>query len=69
MQRNQADRRGLSHLEAPKSQPTLGRIKIFPDWSANMFLALKGFLKIRLGMLPMSPGWQGTLQIGGGFRT
>ena len=29
---------GLSHLEAPKSQPTLGRIKIFPDWSANMFL-------------------------------
>ena len=35
---NKADRWGLSHLEAPKSQPTLGRIKIFPDWSANMFL-------------------------------
>ena len=120
---NKADRWGLSHLEPPKSQPTL---ESKSGWCANMFLD-KGFIdqircclcardgrepcrtmqnhadrwglshlepteaqailakssqigvpacfldtgytQIRLGMLPMRPGWQGTLQIGGDFRT
>ena len=57
MQRNQADRWGLSHLEAPKSQPTLGRIKIFPNLSANMFLDT-GFI----GQIRYVAGWQGTMQ-------
>ena len=62
---NLADRWGLSYLEPTKPQSIL--IK-----SAQIYvptLSLIRVLTIRLGMLPMCPGWQGTLQIGGDFRT
>ena len=35
---NHADMWGLSHLEPPEITTYTDRIKIFPDWSANMFL-------------------------------
>ena len=61
---NLADRWGLSYLEPTKPQSIL--IK-----SAQIGVptcSLIRVLKIRLTMLPMCPG-QGTLQIGGDFRT
>ena len=64
---NKADRWGLSHLEPPKSQPTL---ESKPGWCANMFLD-KGFVDQIRCCLCARDGREPcrTMQIGGDFRT
>ena len=62
---NLADRGGLSYLEPTKPQSIL----IKSAQTSVPTCSLIRVSKIRLGMLPMCLGWQGTLQIGGDFRT
>ena len=62
---NQAVWWGLSHLEPPKSQPTLVELKS-SQVGVPTCLSERVFW-IGLGMLPMCRGWHGTMQIGGGL--
>ena len=65
MAENKADRWGPSHLEPPKSQPTLVESKSF-QVGVPTCLSERVFL-IGLGMLPICRGWHGSMEIGGGL--